>query len=154
MRATYYIFFLCLIPFTSLGERPDTGDDIQQCYSGDQDAASSVMPEDCMEAKREASEKVMKSKLNKVNEYIRKRFNDPYHLNNDENSETIDEVFSQHLTVSQDAWIKSRDNLCQATVSLMGEWASSRSVAISQCIIKLNKSRTDELEDYFIRKED
>lgn len=150
MRVTYYIFFLCLIPFISLAEMPDTGDDIQQCYSGGQDAASSVMPEGCMEARREASEKVMRATLNKVNEHIRKRFNDPYHLNHHENSETIDEVFSQNLTVSQNAWIKSRDNLCLATVSLMGEWASSRSAAISQCIIKLNKSRTDELESYFI----
>ncbi|MDR7343837.1 uncharacterized protein YecT (DUF1311 family) [Pantoea alhagi] len=149
MKKIYFIFSLCLVSFVSLAESPDTGEEIQFCYDGSKRAENSVTPAGCMEAKREAAEKAMQSQLNKLKEHIRKNFDDPYHLN-DEDGETIARVFLQHLSASQNAWIKSRDDLCLAAVSLMGEWASSRNVAMSQCIINLNKSRIDELESYFL----
>ncbi len=152
MKQIYFVFCLYLIPFSSLAERPDTGEEIQYCHDGNKKVENSVSPAGCMEAKREASEKVMSNQLHKLYGLIREGFNDPYQLNG-EGGETIDQVFLQHLSMSQDAWIKSRDNLCLATVSLMGEWASSRNVAMSQCIINLNKSRIAELESYFINKQ-
>lgn len=153
MKKNYFIFLLIFISAPSVAKRPDTGEEIQYCYDESKRAASFDTPAGCMEAKREDSEKAITAQLVKLNEHIRERFNEPYHLNGEED-ETIDRVFLQHLRTSQDAWIKSRDNLCLATTSLMGEWASSRSVALSQCIINLNKTRINELESYFLRKQE
>lgn len=153
MKKICFIFYLSLIPLSSLAERPDTGEEIQYCYDRNNSIENSVSPAGCMDAKREASEKVMHDHLNKLYGHIKEEFNDPYQLNGEEDK-TIDQVFLQNLSLSQDAWIKSRDNLCLAAVSLMGEWASSRNVAMSQCIINLNKSRIAELERYFINKQE
>jgi len=123
--------------------------DIQHCLSlpayGNEKNQSQ-----CKDELMAKSERQLNEKITKIHLMINTDYDTPYHLNDIEGSK-IKDVFWEKFLKSQKLWQTSRDELCAASATLVGEWATSQDDIKTQCILDQNKDREEFLEGLYLK---
>ena len=125
------------------------GEQIQQCLSLPAYGESVKNQMQCKEELKAASEKSLKETIAKIHSTINEDYNSPFHLN-DPNGALIKDAFWEKFDKSQTLWVASRNELCAASATLVGEWAASQDDIQTQCIVDQNRTREQLLKTMYM----
>lgn len=106
--------------------------------------------EQCRDEAKALSEKSLNETISRIHAAINDDYDTPYHLNDMEGVK-IKDVFWEKFSNAQKLWLSSRNEMCAASASLVGEWATSQGDIQTQCIIDQNKNREQLLKATYLK---
>ncbi|WP_342321631.1 lysozyme inhibitor LprI family protein [Kosakonia sp. BYX6] len=151
MKISQIVFIaLSLATFATQAASFQFGKEVKNCLTLPSFGDNVKTQSQCKEEAKAASEKSLNNTITRLHKRIKDDYNTPYHLN-DIDGVKIKDVFWEKFINSQKSWSSSREEICSAMASLVGEWAESQDDIQTQCILDQNKGRERYLKEIYLK---
>lgn len=151
MKIIKFVFItLSLSIFSSGAVTFNLGNEIKHCLTLPAYGDNVKTQSQCRDEAKASSEKSLNETISRIQAAINDDYDTPYHLNDIEGVK-IKDVFKEKFSNAQKLWLASRNEICAASASLVGEWATSQDDIQTQCIIDQNKNREQQLKAMYMK---